>query len=146
MRQTVISLTKKDEEILEDIRSRGIHSSREICRANILLALNKGIPEKHLIDVLGVSRPTIWAVRKAYNDGGIENSIYDAPRTGKPVQHDDNVKAKITALACSKAPEGRARWTVRLLTDEANKGQNLEKTISRETIRRILKKNNLSLG
>jgi putative transposase len=76
---------------------------------------------------------------------GVVGAIQDEPRSGQPIKYDEKIKADIIALACSKAPEGRSRWTLRLLENTLKIEHSLE-TINRETIRLILKKTNVSLG
>ena len=78
-------------------------------------------------------------------DAGVIGAIHDEPRPGQPIKYNDKIKADIIALACSKAPEGRARWTLRLLETTLKLEYSIE-TINRETIRLLLKKTNVSLG
>jgi hypothetical protein len=69
----------------------------------------------------------------------LDSALYDVPRSGRPRQYDTNVEARITALACSAPPAGIKRWTVLRLAQAARSQPGLEQ-ISRETIRRLLKK------
>ena len=75
-----------------------------------------------------------------------EKRIADAPKPGRHKRLDGHQEAFLVALACSAAPEGRERWTLRLLADKMVELQVVETPISYETVRETLKKTNLSLG
>lgn len=145
MRQTELYLTDEDRELIESSRAKGLHHAREVNRAHILSALDRGIPEAQIMAVLGVGRTAIWRTRSAYLEGGAEYALCDVARPGKPRQFATDVEAKITALACSEPPEGARRWTLELLK-QAAQGQADIGPISRETIRRLLKKTVSSHG
>jgi len=139
MRQTELHLTKEDCELIESYRAKGLRHVREVNRAHILSALDRGISESQIMEVLSVGRTAIWRTRAAYLDGGAEYALRDVARSGKPRQYDTNVEAKISALACSAPPPGAARWTIALL-EQAAQAQAGIGPISRETVRRLLKK------
>jgi hypothetical protein len=139
MRQTELRLSRKDKQTVEEVRAKGLHHSREINRAHILAALDRQVPQVQIMEVLGVERTAIWRTRAAYLAGGLDLALYDVPRSGRPRQYDTNVEARITALACSAPPAGIKRWTVLRLAQAARSQPGLEQ-ISRETIRRLLKK------
>jgi len=75
----------------------------------------------------------------------VEGALSAAPRPGRPPRYDANAEARVTALACSAPPEGAKRWTVLRLEKAARAEPGLE-GISRETIRRLLKKTGSNLG
>jgi transposase len=139
MRQTKLVLTDEDRKIVEEMKNKGRHASREITRAIILSSLDSGVSENELVNVLKIGRSTIYRTRKSYIDGGLDKALFDESRPGKPIRYGDDVIALIVALTCSTPPEGRARWTIRLLAEEAEKQLNVGH-ISRETVRRALKK------
>lgn len=139
MRQTELQLTDEERQLIESFRTKGLHHAREINRAHILSALDREIPESQIMEVLGVGRTLIWRTRAAYLQGGLEYALHDEARPGKPRQYDTDVEAQITALACSAPPEGAKRWTLGLL-EQAAQAQAGIGPISRETIRRLLKK------
>ena len=145
MRQTKLVLKPEDREQLESFRARGLHHAREINRAHILLALDRNLPETAIQTMLGVGRTAVWRTRSAYCEKGLAYALYDAPRPGAPRDYSTDQEAKVVALACSQPPEGAKRWTVRLLTQAARKESGM-KNISRETIRRFLKKTSVSPG
>jgi transposase len=145
MRQTKLVLRPEDREMLDIFRSKGLHHAREVNRAHILLALDRSIPEATIQTMLGVGRTAVWRTRSAYCERGLEYALYDAPRPGAPRDYQTDQEAKVVALACSEPPQGAKRWTVRLLAQAARKESGL-KHISRETIRRFLKKTSVNLG
>jgi hypothetical protein len=145
MRQTELHLAKEDLELIDSYRAKGLHHAREVNRAHILSALDRSIPEAQIMAVLGVGRTAIWRTRSAYLDGGVTYALRDVARSGKPRQYDTGVEAQITALACSEPPEGAKHWTLELL-EQAAQGQAGIGSISRETIRRMLKKTASSHG
>lgn len=145
MRQTELSLSRKDREALEAFRAKGLHMAREVNRAHILAALDRKVPENQIMDVLGVGRTAVWRTRTAYLHGGLEFALRDAPRAGKPKQYQTDDEAHVAALACSAPPEGATRWTVARLTEAARKHPRMA-GISRETVRRFLKKTTSNPG
>ena len=145
MRQTELHLTDKDRELIESYRASGSHHAREVNRAHVLSALDKGIPEAQIMAVLGIGRTAIWRTRAAYLEGGVEHALHDLPRPGKPRRYDMGIEARISALACSEPPAGAKRWTLELL-EQAAQAQAGIGPISRETVRRLLKKTALSRG
>jgi len=145
MRQTELRLSSSDRAAAEAIRASGTHLAREVNRAHILLSLDGGIAEAQIVAVLGVRRMMVWRTRRAYLDGGLEFALRDVGRAGRPPKCDTGTEARVAALACSQAPQGNARWTIRLL-HEAVLAETGLPTISRETVRRLLKKTASSPG
>ena len=95
--------------------------------------------------VLGMGRTAVWRTRAAYLQGGVDLAVFDVARSGRPRQYDTDAEARVTALACSAAPEGRQRWTLVELERAARQEPGLS-TVSRETVRRMLKKTTSSPG
>jgi len=145
MRQTELHLTDEDRELIESYRAKGLHHAREVNRAHVLSALDRGIPEAQIMAVLGVGRTVIWRTRVAYLEGGVEYAVQDVERPGKPRKYDTDVEAQVAALACSEPPAGAQRWTLALL-EQAAQVQAGVGPISRETVRRLLKKTASSRG
>jgi transposase len=145
MRQTELSLNKRDRRIVDEFRSKGLHMAREFNRAHILAALDSRLPEKQIVEILNVGRTAIWRTRAAYLQGGLDFALHDEVRPGKPRRYQADTEAQVTALACSDPPSGAQRWSVALLTEAARRHPQM-KTISRETIRRILKKTSSNPG
>ena len=145
MRQTELHLSEEARSIIEGIRVKGLHQSREVNRAHILSSLDRGIPESQIMDVLGVGRTAVWRTRGAYLQGGVELALFDVERSGRPRQYDTDAEARVTALACSTPPAGRQRWTVVELERVARQEPGLT-GVSRETVRRMLKKTTSNPG
>jgi hypothetical protein len=145
MRQTELNLREEDRSVIEAIRSKGLHQAREVNRAHVLSSLDRGIPETQIMAVLGIGRTAVWRARSAYLQGGVELAVFDVARSGRPRQYDTNAEAHVTALACSTPPEGRQRWTMVELERAARQEPGMG-TVSRETVRRMLKKTISSPG
>ena len=139
MRQTPLTLPSSDGQTLKAFRFKGLHSVRSVNRAHILCALDQKVPEWQIQQVLGLGRTAIWRTRAAYLEKGLSYALEDAPRPGQPRTYGPKAAAELTALACTPAPAGAKRWTIKLLMEQAQNHEVL-KGISRETIRRILKK------
>ena len=145
MTKLTLKLKSKEREFLNNLTKTGNRSSREFERAYALLALDKGKKHDEISEFYNVSRITIWRVKNKYFESGVEEAIKDEPRPGQPIKYNETDNAEIIAMACSKAPEGRSRWTIRLLEKKLKEKKGME-SINRETIRLLLKKTNVSLG
>jgi transposase len=145
MRQTELRLSDADRALIESWRAKGLRHAREVNRAHILSALDRGIAESQIMAVLGVGRTAIWRTRAAYREGGAEHALRDLPRTGKPRRYGADVEAGILALAASPPPPGAPRWTLGLLEQALREMADVG-PISRETIRRLLNKTAASRG
>ena len=146
--QRVVTLTTRDRKTLADFVGHGKKSARAITRARILLLLDEGRKEHELTELLGVSRGTVYNVRKKYQQKAaahILDLLHDAPRSGRPITLDSRVEAKVTMIACSTPPTGRGRWTLQLIADKVVELAVTE-SISHESGRRVLKKTNSSPG
>ena len=139
MRQTELHLTDEDRSVIDEIRGKGTHHSREVNRAHVLSCLDRGIPEAQIMEVLGIGRTALWRTRSAYLQGGVDLAVFDVARSGRPPRYDTDAEARVTALACSAPPEGRQRWTLVELERVARQESGLG-SVSRETVRRMLKK------
>ena len=140
-----LTLTESDLAYLEAFKRNGKKSIREFNRVTILLLLHKGKKASEIEEFLNVDRITIWRTKKKYLESGVELALQEDQRPGQPVRYTAEHQAELAAMACGPCPEGRTRWTVRLLTKELKKKPELEK-ISRESVRLALKKMNVNLG
>ena len=145
MRQTELNLSEEDRSVIDGIRGKGLHQAREVNRAHVLSCLDRGIPEAHIMAVLGIGRTAVWRARAAYLQGGVDLAVFDVERSGRPRQYDTNAEARVTALACSTPPAGRQRWTMIELERAARQEPGMG-SVSRETVRRMLKKTISSPG
>jgi hypothetical protein len=107
--------------------------------------LDRGVPEAQIMAVLGVGRTALWRARVAYLQGGLDLALFDIARPGRPREYDTAVEAQVSALACSAPPAGHKRWTVVELEQAARRESGLAH-LSRETVRRMLKKTTSSPG
>lgn len=145
MRQTELHLTDEDRAAIDGIRTKGLHQSREVNRAHVLASLDQGVPQAQIMAVLGIGRTAVWRTRAAYLQGGVDLAVFDIARSGRPAQYDTDAETRVTALACTTPPAGRQRWTLVELERAARQEHGLGK-VSRETVRRMLKKTISSPG
>ena len=139
-----VKLKKHARQYLEKIVKSGEEKARKITRCRILLLADKGKTDQEISDALNVCLTTIFNIRRRYCQGGLERAISEEARSGQPPKFKGKSMAKITALACSKPPEGRAKWSLRLLADRVIELDIVE-TISHVSVHNILKKTNSSL-
>ena len=138
-KRITIKLPEPEVEVLEKYVSQGQKNAREINRARILLMANAGVKVKEIKQALGVSLTTITTVRKNYTRqeyDHILDFIKDNPRSGRPIELDSRVEAKVSMIACSAPPPGRARWTLHLIADKLVKLEEVE-SISHESVRQL---------
>ncbi len=145
MKRITINLKQDETESLRRIVKKGSRSVREVRRANILLLANKGKKSKEIAEVLEVNKGTVTNVKRRYREEGLQRALTDKPRPGQPKKYTEKEEAEIIAMACTDAPRGRKRWSIRLLTYELKNKKDFA-TINRESVRLILKKRKLSLG
>ena len=147
-----VYLSEEERKAIEKFAKNGTHNSHLIVRANILLRLDRTGKKDHMrikrtAEEHGVSRQTVYNIIEDYHNSKditefLSRKVRETPPT--PSKVDGEVEAHIIALACSEAPEGYARWTVRLLADKAVELDFVD-SISPATIHRLLKKRNISL-
>ena len=145
-----VTLTSEEREELNMIISKGSHKSQKVLNALILLNCDESESKKasneQISGILKVSMRKIDRVKARFVEEGLKVALEGRPRereyTGKV---DGDLEAHLIALSCSEAPEGFARWSLRLLADKAVELQYVD-SLSHETVRRVLKKTNLSRG
>jgi len=140
-----INLKNKEVDYLTTFVKKGNKSARAITRARILLLSTNGKKDDEIKKILTTGRSTIWRVKNNYLSNGVEYALTERERPGQPPKYDEKNEAEIIAFACTKPPEGRKRWSIRLLVDELRKKKGF-KTVNRETIRLTLKKTIRNLG
>lgn len=139
-----VKLKPKEREKLKELISKGTEKARKITRCRILLLADEGKTDTEIIGALKVSRNTIRQTRSRFVHEGLEAAINERPRPGAPEKFSGRQRAQITAIACSDPPEGRSRWTLRLIADRIVELK-IADNISYKTVERTLKKTNLSL-
>jgi len=141
-RQTeYIQLSSEERSSLKTLFSGGSDSNRTQTRARILDLLERQTPPTQIASLLGCSPTTVYNVKGRYQAEGLASALSEKPRSGKPRQISGETRARITALACSEAPIGHARWTLRLLADKAVELGFCD-SVSHNHVRLILKKTN----
>ena len=98
-----------------------------------------------VVDAAMVSQGTVSNTKNRYFDGGLERALYERPRPGARPKIDGEVEARLTTIACSQAPEGRKRWTLRLLAKRLVELE-LVDSISHEAVRQAIKKTTSNPG
>ena len=142
MKKAHLKLNETDERYLNELLSKGQVKARVSRRAMALLQLNKGATLQVVADTLKVQHWTVSIWRNNYLKNRLD-FLEDKPRLGRPIAIDGEQRAKITALACSDAPLGRAKWSLRLLADKIVELEFCE-SISHTQVGKILKKTNFN--
>jgi len=132
-----IDVTKKDQKTLRQLLAGGVQPVRVVLRAVVLLQMAKGVSAPRIATVIPLTAQAIRKVGHRYRQGGLERALYEKERPGAAALLEDSQRQRIIAMACSDPPEGRARWTVRLLVEEAVK-RGLVPRVGRETVRVLL--------
>jgi putative transposase len=132
-----IEVTTKEQKVLRKLLSGGVQQVRVVLRAVALLQLAKGVSAPRVAAVVPLTPQAIRKVGHRYQQGGLERALYEKERPGAAALLEDSQRQRIIAMVCSDPPEGRARWTVRLVAEEAVK-RRLVPRVGRETIRILL--------
>ena len=132
-----IEVTTKDQKVLRKLLSGGVQQVRVVLRAVALLQMAKGVSAPRVAAVVPLTPQAIRKVSHRYQQGGLERALYEKERPGAATLLEDSQRQRIIAMVCSDPPEGRARWTVRLVAEEAVK-RRLVPRVGRETIRVLL--------
>ncbi len=134
-----VELSTDERRSLKTLLRRGTSAARVQTRARVLDLLHRGQHPTSIAATLSLSLPTVFNIKRRYLEEGLDSALQDRPRSGTPRRIAAEARAKLTALACSDAPEGHARWTLRLLADRAVKLGFVD-SISHNAVRQILKK------
>jgi transposase len=142
-----VTLTKDEKDVLRDILKKGKHSAEKRKRAQALLLAEENYTDGMIAERTGLSRRGLEQLRERFVEEGFKVTLEGKPRGHKQKSLNGEDEARLIALACSPKPDGRTRWTLRLLADTWETLAYTEaKTISYGTVRRALKKTRLSLG
>jgi putative transposase len=139
-----IEVSTMDQKQLQALVSGGVQQVREVLRALALLQLAKGVGAPRIAAAIPLTPQAIRRVGHRYQEGGLERALYEGQRPGAAEVLDDNQKQRLIAMVCSNPPEGRARWTVRLVAEEIVK-RKLVPRVGRETIRILFLSHDLKL-
>jgi DNA-binding transcriptional ArsR family regulator len=144
----ILSVTERDD--LKRLIASGTAPARKLTHARMLLKADQSLQgpgwvDEQVAEALETSQPTVSRVRKQYFEEGMEAAINRRPPNREYHRKlDGEQEARLVALACSEPPEGRARWSLRLLADKLVELEIVEEEISYQTVRRTLKKTNSS--
>lgn len=140
MKKQHVTLSEEDRQYLNKLLSKGELPVKIYKRAVALLELDRGKTYTSVAETVGVSQPTVSTWAKKYRQEGLL-CLQDKPRSGRPIEFEGVTRAKITALACSEAPDGYGQWTLRLLAEKAVELEYCD-SISHTQVANILKKTN----
>jgi transposase len=146
-----VTLTKEERTMLLAITKKGKHSSRKVIHALILLNCDRGQysdieqpyqTNREVAKYLKVGESMVERVKKRFVEDSLESALEDKPSEREYTHKvDGELEARIIATSCSEAPEGFARWSLRMLADKVVEMEYIE-SISHETVRQVLKKTN----
>lgn len=150
VKKYVVSLSKEERQSLEQIVNTGKRAAYTINHARILLKADRNQPEQGWTDqaiktALDVSLRTIERVRQRFVEEGLDAALKCRPGGGRKLKLTGEVEAHLVALRCSEAPNGKGRWTLRLLADQMVELGYVEH-MSHESVRQVLKKTNCNPG
>ena len=137
-----VELSQIEREELAALLSGGKHPARRLKRAQILLAADAGASDDEIARNVGVGGSTVYRTKRRFVIGNLEAALSEEPRPGANRKLSGKEEALLVATACSKPPQGRARWTLQLLAGEMVKLTE-HANVSRETVRRRLAENDL---
>jgi len=137
-----VELSQTEREQLKGLLSGGKHAARKLKRAQILLAADAGAGDDEIAISVGTSGSTVYRTKQHFVLGNLEAALNEAPRAGANRKLAGKQEALLVATACSKPPQGRARWTLELLAGEIVRLTEHD-SVSRETVRRRLAENDL---
>jgi transposase len=135
----VVNLSDDERRELTGLIRKGVVSARKVRRAMILLKADEQATDREVCEAYHVSRPCVERLRKRFVEDGLTRALNEDRRPGQKRKLDGRGEAILIATACSQAPEGHARWSLRLLADHLVELGVVE-SISREAVRSTLKK------
>ena len=137
-----IKVAAGDQREIRRLLSGGIQQVRVVLRALALLRLAHGMAAPQIARLLELTPQAIRKIAHRYIEGGLDRALYEKQRPGASELLDNQQKQRIVAMVCGPPPEGQARWTVRLVTEQAVK-KKLVPRVGRETIRILLQSHDL---
>jgi putative transposase len=137
-----IKVSARDQKEIRNLLSGGIQQVRVVLRGLALLRLSQGMTAPQTARLLELTPQAIRKIAHRYRENGLDRALYEKQRPGASELLDNLQKQRIVAMVCSQPPEGRARWTVRLVTEQAVK-KKLVPRVGRETIRILLQSHDL---
>lgn len=143
-----VNLSPSERDHLKNLVSTGTEKARKLTRARILLKADENWIDEAISQALDVGMATVGRVRQKYVEEGLDSVLNDKPNSRSYERKiDGKTEAHLIALACGDAPEGYAKWSLRLLAERLVRLEQVElASVSHETVRQTLKKTTLSRG
>jgi transposase len=146
VKRYIVRLTDEERKELTEMVSKGKTAAYKIKHANILLKADENGPawtDQKIAEAFSTHADTVASIRQRFVEQGLEAALGRKKQThpSRTPKFDGDAEAKLIAMSCSKAPDGRARWTLRLLANKVVELRIVE-SVSPETIRSVLKKTN----
>ncbi len=138
-----VDVSTDDQNEIRGLLSGGIQQVRVVLRALALLRLSQSMAAPQVARLLELTPQAVRKIAHRYMEGGLDRALYERPRPGASELLADAQKQRIVAMVCGQPPEGHARWTVRLVTEQAVK-RKLVPRVGRETIRVLLQSQDLN--
>src|SRR5947208_16954354 len=113
-----VELSEGERSELGSLLRGGQHAARKLKRAQILLAADAGVPDETIAQSLGVGGSTVYRTKRHFVEGTLGEALHEEPRPGAKRKLTGQEEALLVATACSRPPEGRARWTIELLAGD----------------------------
>jgi putative transposase len=137
-----LQVSGEDQKAIRKILRAGIQQVRVVLRAIALEQLTAGQTAPMVARVVHLSPQAVRRIAHRYQKGGLENALYERQGRGSKEVLDASEKQRVIAMVCSQPPAGQARWTVRLIAEEAVK-RKLVPQVGRETVRVLLSNHDL---
>ena len=141
----IVDLTEEERTYLLDFIRSGKKSARKLNRARILLLADEGKTDAEIAEALHSGPSTVQRIRKRFVEGNLERALNEDPRPGGQRKLDEKAESVLEQMASSEPPDGRKRWTLHLLADRLVELKVVD-SVSHETVRKELKKNDVDLG
>jgi transposase len=140
-----VRLTEEEKQALQGMLSKGVHAARKLNRARVLLCADEGLTLDQISERAGVCRQSVSEICRRFATEGLKASLEERPRSGRPPLITSSDEAELIMIASQEAPEGRQRWTLRMIADRFVE-LHPDKHISHEAVRGILKRVTSSHG
>jgi transposase len=135
-------LSREDQKAVGKILRAGIQQVRVVLRAIALEQLTAGQTAPVVARIVHLSPQAVRRIAHRYQKAGLQSALYERQGRGSQELLDASEKQRVIAMVCSQPPQGQARWTVRLIAEEAVK-RKLVPRVGRETIRILLTSHDL---
>ncbi len=142
MKKHIVRLPAAIRQNLRQLVRSGTRPAQVVRRCQVLLKSDEGCTDEEIAEHVGCSDRTVRTLRKQFCTGGIEQAIYDAPRSGRPETFTGRQRQQVVALACTDPPEGRQRWTLEWLCEQAVK-RGLVESVGKSEVALWLKEHDL---